>query len=195
MNFFTKKETLGVGIILIILIAVSIPNFLISLARARDAQRKNDLGAIYDAIASFQRAISTFPLSTKDGKIIGCVGPDTKYDEKLKMWLNLRVCEWGVDGLTNLVNPSSTPFIQALPNDPRYKEGFSYHYYSNGRRFQIYAALERKDQDEYSLAIAKLGLKCGSQICNIGKAYGDTPLDMSIEEYENKLLEEEKLKK
>lgn len=195
MKFFSKKETLGIGIILIILVAVSIPNFLVSLARARDAQRKNDLGALSDAIILFQRAVSTFPLSTTDGKIIGCIGPDTKYDEILKMWVNLRICEWGVDGLVNLNDPFSQPFIQALPKDPKFKDGFAYLYLSNGRRFQIYASLERKDQDEYSPIVEKLGLKCGRQICNVGKAYGDTPLDMSLEEYEDILLKEEKLKK
>lgn len=195
MKFFTKKEILGVGIILIILIAVSVPNFLISLARARDAQRINDVSAVYYALAPYQGVMSSYPLSTSDGKIIGCKGQDTKYDEKLKTWLNLRICEWGVDGLTNLVNPSSGPFISTLPQDSRSKDGYSYNYISNGRRFQIYATLERKDQDQYSLIIEKRGLKCGSRICNFGKASGDTPLDMSLQEYENKLLEEEKLKK
>jgi type II secretory pathway pseudopilin PulG len=195
MKFFTKKETLGIGIILIILIAISIPNFSISLQRARDAQRKNDMGVLYDAIVSYQRNMQTFPLSTTDGKIIGCSGPDTKYDAVSKMWVNLRICEWGIDGLTDLNNPSSTPIIQTLPNDSKYKDGFAYLYISNGRRFQIYTALERKDQDEYNPVIEKLGLKCGSHICNFGKGYSDTPLDMSLQEYENKLLEEAKSKK
>jgi type II secretory pathway pseudopilin PulG len=195
MNFFTKKESIGVGIIIIILIAVSIPNFMISLARARDAQRINDVNAVYYALASYQGVMNSYPLSTTDGRIIGCKGPDTKYDEILKTWLNLRICEWGVDGLVNLVDPSSTPFINALPYDPRYKDGYSYIFISNGRRFQIYATLERKDQDQYSPNIERLKLKCGNQICNFGRASGDTPLDMSIEEYNNKLLEQEKLKK
>lgn len=81
--------------------------------------------------------------------------------------------------------------INPIPTDPLLKNGDKYLYFSNGKRFQLYASLELTDQDEYDEKVASRNLLCGTRVCNFGRAYGDTPLDISIEEYENKLLYEE----
>lgn len=192
MKFFSKQEIIGVGIILVVLSVISFFNFRISLARARDAQRKNDLGLLTDVLSAFSSDFGYFPLSSEDGKILACKGPNTTYDKVKKVWLNLIACEWGVDTIRDLSDTAKEPYIKNLPLDPKSKDGYSYLYLSNGRRFQLYAALERKDQDEYDLKIVQRNLKCGNQICSFGKSYGSTPLDKSIQEYENELLEQEK---
>ena len=43
-------------------------------------------------------------------------------------------------------------------------------------------------------AIIGRNLPCGEEICNFGRAFSVTPLDKSIQEYENELLQD-KLKK
>ena len=79
------------------------------------------------------------------------------------------------------------PLTKDLPRDPDWKKGLVYVYISNGRRFQILASLEGRDEDEYSPRIEERNIKCGLKLCNFGRAYGKTPLDKSIEEYENEI--------
>lgn len=78
-------------------------------------------------------------------------------------------------------------FLPAVPKDPQTAKGLNYLYISNGRRYQILASLEEKNQDEYDSAIEARNLSCGIRICNFGRAYGVTPLDKSLEEYENEI--------
>ena len=85
-------------------------------------------------------------------------------------------------------------YLERIPSDPKHDEGARYYYVSNGRRFQIYASLEGRDEDEFSEAILARNLPCGKEICNFGLAYGKTPLDKSLEEYENELRNLEKTK-
>jgi hypothetical protein len=79
---------------------------------------------------------------------------------------------------------SLSEFMLAVPKDPQSKIGLEYVYLSNGRRFQILASLEDKEQDEYNQEIEARGIACGSRVCNYGRASGSTPLNISIEEYE-----------
>lgn len=185
MKFFTRQETKAVLIILVILILVSLPNFLISLRKARDAQRKADVGLIHDSLLRYQADFGSFPLG-EEGKIAACE-PVTVREVGQEKVFDFSPCQWGKDALADLADPAYPAYIQRLPLDPRHNQGVSYYYFSNGARFQIYAALEGKDEDEYDPAIIKRNIQCGSQICNFGRSFSQTPLDKSIEEYENEV--------
>ncbi|KKU16553.1 MAG: hypothetical protein UX25_C0030G0006 [Candidatus Woesebacteria bacterium GW2011_GWC2_45_9] len=174
MKFFTRKELLAVILIFSAIILASLGNFKVSLRRARDVQRKNDIRSVSDALVKYSEDFGPFPLA-EDGKIVGCQGPETKIDEKGRI-TGLVACEWGRDALAD-----------KLPQDPLFKEGYRYFYLSNGKRFQLYASLEGIDEPEYDQKIIARNLSCGSYICNFGLSYGPTPLDKSIEEYENEL--------
>jgi hypothetical protein len=52
--------------------------------------------------------------------------------------------------------------------------------------------LEDKNDSEYNFAIDRRGLRCGNFICNFGKSDGQTPLDKTLQEYENELYAKKK---
>ncbi len=87
---------------------------------------------------------------------------------------------------TNLDELSS--FMRVVPKDPSTPSGYTYLYITNGRFFQIYASLEGgSDDSEYNAKIESRNLKCGQFVCSFGRASGNTPLDKSLEEYENEI--------
>jgi hypothetical protein len=187
MKIFRRNEILGIGIILLALVIITFFNFRISLRRTRDTQRKEALGIMVDGLVLYKKQFGFFPLSSDDGKMLACKGPETQINHLTRKITNFVACEWGKDSLANLFDPNYPLFLKVIPNDPTADKGFSYYYASNGKRFQIYGSLEGSDEDEYDPKIMSRGLKCGSQICNFGQAY-DTALDKSIQEYENELL-------
>ena len=146
-NFFTKDELKGLAIIFLILIAISVPNFVVSIKRSRDVTRKNDIRDIAEAANMYHEEFQKFPAN--------------------------------IDDLSG--------FLPAVPRDPESVNGVDYIYLSNGSRYQVYASLEDKKQDEYEVNIEKRNISCGARICNFGRAYGETPLDKSLEEYENEI--------
>jgi len=175
MKNFSKPELKAIGIILGILAVVSFFNFRISLRRARDAQRMSDIGQIADNLNVYKERVGSFPVS-QNGKLLACLGSDTTIDLKTGAYVNLLACNWDSESL-----------IGKLPIDPNSDAGWAYLYISDGWTYQIYANLEGKDEPDYKQVIIKRNLNCGTKICNAGKAYSRTPLDKSIEEYENEL--------
>lgn len=192
MKFFTKQELKIVGIILFTISLISFFNFRISIRRARDNQRKNDFGTLQRALEDYSYSVGIVPFSSEDGKILACKDETTYFDEEKKTWVNIKPCEWGEDSLEDFTDSESSVFMNPIPMDPQNLQGVSFVYLSNGKRFQILGHLEGKDEPEYDSTIEARNIMCGSKICNYGRAY-DTPLDISIEEYENKL--QDKLKK
>lgn len=186
MKKLTKPELLGIAIIFLILFIMSLPNFILSVKRARDNTRKGDLGALVYSLGEYQKDMLSYPLST-DGKITACITPgdNIKTDEKGRIVINFIPCYWGVDGLFD--PRDSNAYMSVIPNDPDSAKGSSYLYFSNGRRFQIYAALEAIDDDQYDKEIVKRNLMCGVRVCNTGRSDGETPLNISLEEYEESL--------
>lgn len=178
MSHFSKSELKAILIIFLFLIAISTPNFIVSLRRARDAQRKADIGSIYDSLLRYQGDFGSFPLSI-NGKIAACEPVTFKKVGGIKTPV-FSVCDWGKSSLVDLSDSSYPPYLKLIPNG-------SYYYFSDGSRFQIYGSLEGKSEDEYDESIIKRGIACGSKICNFGKSSGKTPLNMSIEEYENSI--------
>jgi hypothetical protein len=183
MNFFSKNEFIGVSAILIFIFVASALNMRVSLRRARDARREGDISVIFDSLNNYKEINGSYPLASADGRILACIGPETKKEtvDGHEEVVNWAPCRWGLDGFSNL---------KTLSKDPQSELGIAYFYKSNGARFQLYSSLEGEDEAEYSAQIANRGWACGSRICNFGKSSPQTPLDKTLEEYENELEKE-----
>ncbi len=175
MKIFSKEESFIVLLILSVLFVISLFNFRTALMRSRDMERKNDTGDIVNALEQYKTDFSSYPQSAKDGKIDACNGG----------------CVWGKDPLRDFSDLTYPPYMNTLPADPDNTKGTQYLYFSDGRRYQLYAALEDKEDAEYNPKIEARSLKCGIRICNFGRSSSKTPLDKSIEEYENELIQEQ----
>lgn len=189
MKKFTKNELVAVGIIFLVLIVISVPNFLLSLRRARDQVRRDDLGALVKSLDEYISDFGAFPPASSDGKIMDCIKPGDKVtiDKKGRLVVNLIPCEWGRDALVDLTPGSMKVYMPILPRDPQYSnKGITYLYFTDGVRYQILAYMEGgRDEAEYDPTIVARNIKCGTQICNVGRAY-NTPIDISIEEYDQR---------
>lgn len=206
MKPFSKTEIKVTAVVLLVIFFVTLKNLKISERKSRDVQRRDDLAGMYSSLHKFHGDFGFFPPGI-DGKIKACKGP--KFDEsvskikindlnKKDVYLeNLTVCEWGRDSLRDLYDDNYLPYRSVIPQDMLKSRGFSYYYVSNTRYFQIYASLEGGYQEiGYSSKILDRKLPCGTKYCNFGRsAFGKTPLDMTIEEYEKELKEHPELDK
>lgn len=166
MKKFTKNELISILWIFLFLLVISVPNFNLSIKRARDSQRRDALGKITDFLKDFHDRNSGYPLATDDGRIIGC------NEQTIDEIVTYSPCEWDKD----------------FPPDPQKEKGITFRYSSNGSLYQILGYLEVTDAgSEYQKVIANRKIMCGSKICNTGRASFRTPLDISVEEYQNKL--------
>lgn len=196
MKAFTKNEIKITSLILIFICILTLLNLQVSLQRARDSQRRSDIGTIADALDKYQKEFGFFPPSTPDGKILACKGnnfepipAEIKESERRNYFFSLlKGCEWGKDSLEDVNDDSYEPYLKVIPGDSKQSRGYSYLYISNTNRYQLYAYLEGENAEVgYRIGIVERDLKCGNNTCNFGKAYGDTPLEKSIEEYENEI--------
>lgn len=163
-----KTEILFIGAMLLIIAVATSLNLLNSYRVSRDTQRKGDVQTVANALEAFLKDYDTYPESS-EGRIVACI-----------QGKEFRPCEWG--------EVFDEKYLKNLPRDPHFQDGVQYRYESNGRRFQIYASLEDPEEAEFDQKIHERGLSCGTQICNFGKSSGVTPLDKTIESYENELL-------
>lgn len=161
MQKFTKSETLSILIIFSILFLIVGINLSASLRKGRDATRKNDMSVVQKALDKYHQKYHTYPLSTTDGKIIGCFNGDPITDQKTGVPLNAVVCEYG---------KSTFETIKTMVNDPSSAKGYSYLYISDGNYYQFYVSLEGKKEAEYTIETANQNLHCGNQICNYGRS-------------------------
>jgi hypothetical protein len=200
MLSFTKKEFIAVCVILTFVGIFMATNLSVALRRARDAQRKADIGAIADALEKYHEEFGYFPPSI-DGSIVACKGPD--FDEKInevsektpvvreEYLALLAPCVWGEDSFTDVSDSEHLPYMQRLPRDPYADRQMTYLYLSNQNRYQLFTALEGGNSENgYDTSITARALSCGAagELCSFGKSYGDTPLDRSIEVYEEELV-------
>lgn len=202
LKFFSKEEFIVVSLIFAVVVTVTLINMQASLMRARDSTRRGDMGGVSNALGEFYEDFGFFPPS-EDGKIKYCKGDnfeevveqmqgDTQFD-KDKFFEGLRACEWGQDSFVDLTGERKEPYLVKMPLDPYTEKGVLYNYVSNTRLFQIYTHLEEgEDAIGYNLGITQRELSCGEKTCNYGRSFAQTPLDMSLEEYEA-LLEKERL--
>ena len=179
----TKAEFFTVSLILLVVFSVSAFNFRIAIRKTRDSQRKSDVRAITEALNKYKDELGFYPESA-EGKIKACDGGKTDLGITV-----FKACEWGRDSLSDLADPSYLPYLKVIPSDVHSDRGVSYYYLSNVERFQIYASLEGADEAEYDPKIVSRKLPCGIKICNFGLSSGATPLERSIEEYENEISE------
>jgi type II secretory pathway pseudopilin PulG len=180
---FSKGESLAVAIILTVLVGATLLNLRVAQRRARDEQRKSDVRNISDGLAKYYNDFAFYPLASGDGRILSC----GKYVPPNTTDFNFRPCVWGDDSIVDLTDPNYPPYVAHLPADPQSQDGVNYLYISNGKRFQILASLEGTDEVGYDPKIVARNLKCGKNICNFGIASSGTPIDKSIEEYEESL--------
>lgn len=188
MKPFSKSEIISLIIIFSILIAISVPNFIVSLRRARDQVRRNDMGALVHALAEYNADFRIFPSASPDNLIVDCLKPGDKAVKDSKgLWrADMIPCRWGKDAFTDLITNNKV-YISILPRDPDYQKGATYLYFSDGDRYQIYAAMEGMDEAEIDQKIIARNLKCGSRVCNVGRSY-NVPTDISIDDYVKILL-------
>lgn len=201
MRTLTKSEIITTALIFLTVFLVTIYNLNISLRRSRDAQRKSDLGLISETLDKFFAEYGYFPPS-EEGKIKMCKGEN--FDSVLETVKNRSVfdrelffsglvpCEWGTDGLIDVLDSSREPYVKTLPSDPKTNEGISYLYLSNTNRYQIFTYLEGEDGETgFNEFVTERNLLCGNKTCSFGKE-NHAPLEKSIEEYEKELFEKSK---
>lgn len=182
MKKFSKSEFISLLIIFLILIGISVPNFIVSLRRSRDQTRRDDMGIMQQILGGYFVEHLSYPLSSDDGRILNCLKPGEKPVKDSKgIWIyDLIPCAWGTETFKNLL--TDRVYLDLLPRDPDYQNGASYLYISDGERYQVYAAMEGMDEAEIDPKIVARGLPCGNKTCNIGRSY-NIPTDISIEEY------------
>ena len=187
MKPFSKIEAISLIVIFSILITISVPNFIVSLRRARDQVRRDDMGVLVHALTEYSADYGAFPTSSDDGLIMDCLKPGETpvKDSKDMRIINLIPCQWGKDAFTDLIN--GRIYMSILPREPDYEKGAKYLYFSDGNRYQTYGAMEGMDEAEIDPKIVAMGLVCGDKICNVGRSY-NVPTDISIEEYNKTLL-------
>ncbi len=133
MKFFDNPELKAILVILTFLVVISTPNFIVSLRRARDAQRKADIGGVQDALYRYQADFGTFPLSI-NGKIAPSAPVSYVEVGGIKTPV-FSACKWGESSLADLSDSSYPPYMKLIPNDPVKDKGRSYYYFSNGSKF------------------------------------------------------------
>ena len=165
----TRNESVFVVAALLVIGALAFINFQTAEVKARDVQRKNDLRALRGGFNDYFKELGSFP-GTQDGKVVACGNP-----------LGTQECIWGADPVVDPENPGKV-YIKVLNVDPKASnENYAYVYFSNTRDFQLFAHLERKEDDEYDENIERRGLSCGVKICNFGVGSSDrTPLDRDL---------------
>ncbi len=105
---FTLMEILIVMVIIGILATLGFGSFMSSQQKGRDARRKSDLSQVSRALEAYYNDKGSYPLSTGDGKIIGC-GPATLKAE----------CDWGDAFSEPVTGYNDTVYMVQLPTDPR----------------------------------------------------------------------------
>ena len=190
-KIFTKPELISLVTIFLLLIVIAIPNFMASLRRARDQIRRDDLGALMQSLNGYNEYYGSYPLSSDDGKIIDCLRPGgfEPYIDEYEKWIFDTIgCEWGKDSFDNL--ETGFKYMNTLPSDPEEQKGYQYLYLSDGERYQIFVAMEGKDEAEVDPKIINMGLMCGNKVCNVGRSYNcDLPKNLDQCEEEQSLLQ------
>lgn len=188
MKFFNRQEITIIVFVLAVISVLSYFNIRVAQRRARDFQRRDDVNRVAQFLFEFHEEHGAYPPASHEGKIIACgeavgkeidIGSGGSLFERLKT--NFSPCEWGWDSFFNTEHK--------VPSDPANSQGVAYRYIATPDHFQILTSLEGRDEDEFNAAIERRNILCGGHVCNLGKASPNTPLDISLEEYENGLDE------
>jgi len=130
---FTLIELLVVMAILGILATVGFGQYRTSQKKARDGQRKADLGNIARAMEMYCNDNQNYPLSEDDngGRIL----------------IDDVALNWGEDSFSIIQGDQEVVYMKRLSEDPA--NDFDYCYLSTGSDFKIYAKLENERDFEY----------------------------------------------
>lgn len=120
-NAFTLMELMVVIAILGVLSTLMTGNFLTSIKRSRDAQRKNDLSTIQRALEMYYEDNKTYP--TGEGATNGLINFGNAF------------CHPDPDGCT------TKTYMQKMPNDPLANRRYQY-FSDTGTNYRIYACME-----------------------------------------------------
>lgn len=155
---FTLMELLIVVAITLILSGVGLSNFMFSLKKSHDAQRKSDLATIAKGIEAFTNDFGTYPSGDAAGKMIAC-----QYGMG-----SLTACGWG-SPLAAYYNGAVQTYLAKIPTDP--VAGQNYYYEKSAAGFNLYAALENTADPYYKTGLTQscgTGVTCSYQITESG---------------------------
>lgn len=179
--FKTSEILVFIGTIAVIIVLTGL-NFKASAMRQRNENRSANLDAIVEAMQKFKKVFGFYPLSSPDHKIVACADEHTIIRRGTKDFIKPVACEWETDSFSeDATDESLAPLLKIIPTDPSSANGVRYHYISDGKNFQIYAAYEGKPKLEYKTSVKALNLSCGNKICNGGKTNSeDVAIDRPI---------------
>jgi len=140
---FTLIELLVVIGIIAVLAALLFTNFSGMRERARDLQRKSDLGQVKGALRLYYNDYQKYPADNGSGVILGCGVNGTD------------ACDWGT---TFSAGAGSTIYMTQLPTDPVSASSYTYTYVDDDN-FTITTTLENTSDD----SAVKSQAKCGAQ--------------------------------
>lgn len=174
------KEILIVVSVFAFVLVANFIGFNTSLKRQRDIQRILDIGKIESGLKLYKEDFGEYPLSSDDGRIMACPGPETgvEMDEtgkpkaslfKKPKLVGLIPCQWGKDSLLDASDINYPPYIDGIPTDPLQNKGLIYLYKSGGQGYQLLAHLELKEHKEFDILILRRKVKCGKEYCNFGR--------------------------
>ena len=198
MKFFTRSEVYLVTGILLFIFTLSFFNYQKALVRARDVQRKSDINRIVAGLGLYHAEFGFYPPATPDGRIAACLKKEAplvifeKTDTKEHLLEIFDPCGWGQDALRDVFDEAHPAYLESIPGDPEHLSGDYYFYFSTVDHFQILAALESKEEPEFSVDIKEREISCGRRLCNFGKSTEGVPLSAPLEDYERSLLEKDR---
>ncbi len=175
-----KQNLKVIGLILIFTLMANLWGFWTSTKRQRDIWRVLDMGKLESGLKKYFSEYGNYPLSTDDGRLIACGGKQTGIKKGGEGYLvlpeykkpqleGLVACEWGKDGLVDVLDPGYPAYINPLPSDSLAGKGWQYWYVSDGKTFTLYTRLELKSTQGYDRKVLKQRIKCGAVICNFAR--------------------------
>lgn len=146
---FTLIELMVVIAILGVLTTLMTGNFITSIKRSRDAQRKNDLSTIQRALEMYYEDNKTYPVVT------GTNAGDLKFGAPF--------CH--PDELPTLGCTVKT-YMQKIPNDPFTNRTYQY-FSDSGTNYRVYACMENNQMTVPDWEHAPVGV-CTAKTCKKG---------------------------
>lgn len=176
-----KQNLKVIGVILLFTLAANLWGFWTSTKRQRDIWRVLDIGKLESGLKNYFSDYGNYPLATDDGRLIACRNDNTglkiSHDEYLVLpgykkpqLEGLVACEWGKDGLVDVLDPGYPAYLDPLPSDTLTGKGWQYRYVSDGKTFTIYARLEFRSTEGYDRKVLKRKVKCGRVVCNFARS-------------------------
>ncbi len=160
---FTLMELLIVVAIMLVLATVGFSNFIFSLKKSHDAQRKSDLSTIARGLEAFANDWGDYPDSNVSGQIEAC-----DYNNA-----GLDFCDSG-DIMAAFFPPTAAAgnralvtYLAKIPYDP--VSGQTYFYERTSTGYNLYAALENTADPYYK---SSLVVSCGDVTCNYQVSQG-----------------------